>query len=635
MSKIKSGKWTAEKVGAFKEAFYEFLKYVKINSKETGSNTILADHIYEAQRRFLNTVWEGLANDIHDFKFLKSRQLGISTMSRALSLFWLGMHDGLQGSMVFDTQAHREEARNEILTMIEDLPPHLKFPKLKKNGRDLLVLDNNSNLRFLNAGVRKSRSSGTLGRSSGLNFSHASEMCSWENDEGIVSFKNALSEHYPDRLYLWESTARGFNNWYRMWQEAKADDLNQKTCFTGWWAKESQKIERGTEMFERYGAKPPTADEQKRIDEVEQLYNFKVSQEQLAWYRRKMDPGRELSDEDQDTTTGELQQQEQPWTESEAWIATGSSFFSNELLTDLSKNTCNEKYKGFSFVNGFDFLHCDWIAVENKRHIQLKVWEEPVEDGVYVVAADPAYGHDERNNNSAVQVLRCYADKVEQVAEYANSSIQTQPFAWVIASLAGWYKNSTLILEINGPGEAVWNEYKSLKQLVLSGHMRIQAEEKGLRDIFMNVRDYMYARSDSVNSGSNCYHFKTTVQLKIAVMERLRDMLKNVLDVRSFEAVGEMRSIVRNGDSIGAEGLNRDDRTYSLAMGIKAWEQTVRRVMSTAGRTKAYELAVRRMTIKDQVGLFTKHTMTKFFKGKARERNAMAAVVRRERWRNK
>lgn len=629
--------WTPAKVKAFRSKFMEFLKHVKINSKETGGDTILGDHIYEAQRRFLDCVFEGLANDIHDFKILKSRQLGISTVSRALSMFWLGMHKGLQGSMVFDTQAHRAEARSEIMTMIRSLPPSLKFPTIVGDSRDMLTLSNQATLRFLNAGVRQSKASGTLGRSSGINFAHNSEMCSWQNDEGIVSYKNALSETYIDRLYIWESTARGFNGWWSMWKEAKADDLSQKTCFIGWWAKESQRIARGTPMFDRYGTKPPTEDEQKRIDEVKDRYDFEVDQEQLAWYRRKVDPSASNdNDADEDEATEDLMQQEQPWTEDEAFLQTGSTFFPGDKLTEITKTTANDKYQRYSFMNGFEFLNCDWIAVNQKRQTQLKIWEEMDPDGIYVLAADPAFGHDETNNHSAIQVLRCYADCVEQVAEYANASIQTQPFAWVIASLAAYYKNSMVILEINGPGEAVWNEYKSLKQLVSSGHLRSQAIEKGLRDIFNNVRDYMFARSDSTNPIGSCYHWVTNAQRKIAIFERLRDFTSNgTLILHSNEVVDEMKTIVRNGDVIGSEGRNRDDRTFCLAMGVRAWEQSIRRGMSTSGRTRAHEIMTKRITIRDQVGMFNTHKLNSFFKSRETERRSIQSELRRRAWRER
>jgi hypothetical protein len=631
--------WSPKKVKVFRAAYMEFRKHVVINSKELGRVKLGDVPMYGSQKRFLDAVFNALSKDIHDIKILKSRQVGITTETRVLSLFWLGMHPGLKGSLVFDTNPHRDEARNEFITMLKDLPDHLGFPKLDKDGRDLMSLTNGSTFVFLSAGVRQSKASGTLGRSSGLNFVHASEMCSWQNEEGVVSFRNSLSKDYSNRLYIWESTARGFNQWYRMWVDAKADDLRQATCFIGWWSKENQRIPKGTPLFARYGAAPATPEELEKIQTVKHLYGHTVDQEQLAWYRSVANPkfgAKEGQSEEEDSSTEELTQQEQPWTEDECFLQSGSTFFSSERLTHITKHDTSEKYQAYYFSQGSEFIESDWFSAQRKRDTQLKVWEEPDPDGVYVVSCDPAFGHDEANNHSAVQVLRCYADCLDQVAEYANASIQTQPFAWVIAALAGWYKNVYVILEINGPGEAVWGEFKSLKQLVLSGHLRSKASEKGLRDVFNNVRDYMYVRSDSSAGSSGTLHWKTTTQLKVAIMERLRDFVTNgTLTVRSLETVEEMKTIIRNGDTIAAEGRNRDDRTFCFAMGIRAWENSVRRMLSTAGRTKEVEMARRRMTVKDQITLFNKHKLDSFFKTKQISRTKDIARARRESWRRR
>lgn len=631
--------WNAAKVKAFRAAYMNFRKHVTINSKELGQIKLGEVPMYGSQKRFLDCVFDALARDIHDIKILKSRQVGITTETRVLSLFWLGMHPGLKGSLVFDTNPHRDEARNEFVTMLKDLPDHLGFPKLVKDGRDLMSLSNGSTFVFLSAGVKKSKASGTLGRSSGLNFVHASEMCSWENEEGVVSFRNSLSKDFANRLYIWESTARGFNQWYRMWIEALADDLRQATCFIGWWAKENQRIPKGSPLFARYGAPPPTEEELLRIQQVKELYDVDVDAEQLAWYRSVATPkmgAKEGIDQDENDALDEYAQQEQPWTADECYIQSGSTFFSSDRLTDITKKDTSSKFQAYYFAQGSDFLNSDWQPAPHKRNYQLKIWEEPDPDGIYVLACDPAFGHDESNNNSSVEVLRCYADCVEQVAEYAYSGIETEPFAWVIASLAGWYKNSYVIVEINGPGEAVWIALKELKKLVLSGHLRARAAEKGLKDIFNNVRDYMYARSDSNAGPGGTLQWKTTGSNKVGLLERLRDFVTNgCLTIRSLDAVEEMKTVIRNGDIIAAEGRNRDDRTFCFALAIRMWTDSIRRFMSIRGQTKEVEAAKKRLTVKDQITMFNKHKLESFFKQKQNSRQNAQAIIRRKSWRDK
>jgi hypothetical protein len=620
------GGWNWDKVEAFRDAFYEFLGYLRINSKERGGDYCLADGVYEAQYRLLDSIWDGLSEDIHDFKCLKSRQLGISTISRALVIFWLGMHKGMQGAMIFDTESHKEEAREEIEMMVQSLPASLGFPRIMKLNRYNMTLSNNSRLRFMAAGTRTTHSSGVLGRSSGINLVHGSEMCSWQNDEGVIALKNALSRNYPDRLYLWESTARGFNSWYEIWQEAKADDLNQRTVFIGWWAKDDQRIARGTPKFERYGTDPLTPREQERIAEVKEMYGFEIDIEQLAWYREVTDPLREKDDDEPEDA---YMLADQPWTEDEAFQQSGSSFFEGSKLKEHAVVASKKRASAFSFMPGTDFVTTSIFPARTIRDIDIRVWEEPVSDAVYVVACDPAFGHSPKSANSCVEVGRCYADQIEQVAEFTSTSTLTHQLAYLCWAMVGWYgtqpNNQVLtIIEINGPGESVWREYNMVRPIVQNGYLRPKAMEKGLQDIFYNTRNYVYARSDSMHPGKN-YHWKTTIQLKVAIMERLRDMVHNRgIVINSIDALEEMKGITREGDEIGAEGKARDDRTMALAMMVRAWEEKLRRGLIAQNRTREADVARRRMNIVDQYQLFNRYRLQEFFQNKTLIRSADA-----------
>jgi hypothetical protein len=627
-----SSAWNIEKVEAFRDAFYEFLGYVRINSKERGGDFCLADGVYEAQYRMLDAIWDGLADDIHDFKVLKSRQLGISTISRALVIFWLGMHRGMQGAMIFDTEAHKEEAREEIEQMLSSLPVSLGFPSITKLNRYNMLLSNNSRLRFMAAGVRTTKSSGVLGRSSGINLVHASEICSWENTEGVTALKNALSKNFPDRLYLWESTARGYNDWHTMWQEAKQDDLHQRTVFIGWWAKDDQRLRKSSAAFQRYGTEPPSEREHQRMADVRQQYGFDIDIEQLAWYRSWTDPLREKAEDEPEDS---YMLADQPFTEEECFQQSGSSFFEGTVLKRHAEFAETRRPMGYKFMPGSDFVSTQIYPAKVWRDVDIRVWEEPVSDASYVVAGDPAFGHSAENANSAAQVLRCYADQIEQVAEFASPSVLTHQFAYLLWALVGWYggqPNSSVltIIEINGPGEAVWREYNLVRPIVQNGYLRPAAREKGLTNIFDNARAYLYSRSDSMHPGKN-YMWKTSLQLKIAVMERLRDFTHNGgLVINSPEVLEEMRTISRNGDEIGAEGSARDDRTIALALGARAWEEKIRRGLVALGRTREQDVARRRMSLGDQFTRFNEYRLQEFFRRKEGPRRSAAYEIARQ-----
>lgn len=617
------GGWTPAKVNAFKEGYADFLKRVRIDSKDTGGGTILADNIYYAQERFYDAVWDSLSRDIHDIKCLKSRQLGISTACRPLVTFWMGIHDGIQGGMIFDTDAHKEAARRDMETIIRELHeywPNYNFPTIERTNRYGFLLSNRSFLHFMAAGVKSSRSSGVLARSTGLSLVWASEICSFENDEGLVSLRSTVSHINPNRLYLWESTARGMNIWKTMWDEAKSDDLNQSTVFIGWWARLDQRLKRGTAQFERYGALAPSAEEQAKIELVEKIYGFRIDQEQLAWYRYFSDPTQKEETRAPAQEDGYLQQ-DQPWTEDEAFILSGSTFFNYNKLTELHNTTVSQKYLAYKFETGGDITQCSILTARTKRDIEIKMWEEPQIEASYVLACDPAYGHSEKSDRSAIQVCRCYADGIDQVAEYASRSVMPHQLAWVIWSLAGYYgaksgQSVMIIIELNGPGEAVWKEVNTVRQQVVNGYLRQAAREKGIEDICANVRNYVYSRADSMSSG-HAYHWFTRTQTKVAIMERLRDMVNlGTMTVRSADLVEEFRLVTRDGDKIEAEGKGNDDRTIALAMAVRAWEDRMRRGLIALNKTRAAEKAQRSMAVGDRMALLQQYQFSQMFAGK-------------------
>ncbi len=628
--------WSRQKRLAVEEAFYLYLDKCFVNSKDAG-RIALGQHLYEGQRRVITQIFDALEADKRKIYILKSRQLGISTIIRALTIFLLGIHKGLKGAIVFDTDSNKNQARSELAVMIKDLPKSLKFPTIRGDNRVGLSLANDSEVLFMSAGVRKSKTSGTLGRSVGLTIAHMSELCSYDNDEGLEAFEQSLSEVHPDRLYIYESTARGFNKWNSMWEEAREDEHHCVCIFLGWWSKDSQKIERGTIDFQLYGEEPPSPIEAEKIAQVKRLYDHDITPEQLAWVRRKYDPA--ATSENPEAKADEADPtriQEQPWTEDEAFQQTGSTFFPAKQLTDQTAKYVSDKYKRYLYMAGSEFVDMKVYPATSAKMTDLKIWEEPDVDGSYIIACDPAYGENEHNDRSSIQVLRCYSDGIDQVAEYASPLINTRQLAWVIASLLGYYgagrAEARYILELNGPGTAVFNELKQLRFQIENAYFP-EVKEKGLADIFRNVKTYIFQRPDGMSSGMN-YHFKTNVNLKVMIMERLRDFISNgTLRVRSMNAIKEMMTIARDGDSISAPQSMRDDCVLALAFGTHYWETHVRRALISQKRTREAEAARKRLSIVDQVQLFQQNTMAAFFEQKKRERVGQMMQANRAAWR--
>lgn len=629
--------WTPEYAQQVKAAFYSFLDTVQVKSKEKGW-IILGQNLYGAQTTVIEAIFDALGRGIHDIKILKSRQLGISTIIRALGLFWLGMFE-LTGSLMFDTAAHLDEARIELIDMLERLPDTFKFPRKIRDNRYSLILGNRSRINLVSAGVKESKGGKALGSSSAISFAHRSELCSYGNISGLEGYRHSLARTNPNRLFIDESTAKGFNIWHEIWQEAK-DDHHCVCIFAGWWSHPDQKIERDDPDFDIFGTTPCTKEEFAKIRAVKLQYGHDITPEQLAWIRREMNPTARLDgDAEADFSGDPLRLENQPWTEEDAFQMTGAVFFDAEKLTAQVATNVSRKYKTYAYMAGMEFTDFRVFPAQNAKSVQLKVWEEPVEESVYVISADVAYGHSETNDRSAVQVLRCFADGIDQVAEYAWPLIDSRQFAWVIASLSGWYSGEKSevyqIIEINGPGEATWRELQSLRHQLQYGYFGTKLADRGLADIQRNVRNYIYTRSDSMSPGHN-FMWKTSSQLKVAIFERLRDFASNgMLRIRSQDTLEEMRTVSREGDSIEASGSAKDDRVFSLALGTRCWEERARRTLIQSKRTRDNEAARRRMSVQDQHSLYNQNLFEAFLGGQSLRRRREIQAARKQSWRSR
>jgi hypothetical protein len=565
--------------------FQDFLTHLKIDSKDFSEPISLADQMFGSQKEFMNQVCDGLDEGVKHVVVLKSRQQGISTISLALDLFWLLVHPGLQGALITDTDGNRDKFRIILERYIESLPKSLRVG-IKKHNRNNLVFDNGSVLDYIVAGVRKS---GSLGRGRALNFVHCTECSSWGDPEGVASLMASLSEKHPSRLYIFESTARGFNLFWDMWKNAQADTESQKAIFLGWWTKEDYSVKKGSDVYKKYWDGILTGDEQELVDAVKTQYKFTVKPEQIAWYRWK----------EATRMSGDgMMAQEFPWTEQQAFISTGKGFFNKrQLARDVVHIfETGSAFKAYRYHLGDDFLatEVEQLTGEDGQlfsmsEVELKVWEDPSPSPLakYVMGIDPAHGRSDYKDRHCISIWRCYADKLVQVAEYAVAFYDSKTVAWVMCHLAGMYKNIILNLEVTGPGRTVMNELDHLKMLMNVGYLQKRASEAGMRDFFAAVSWYLYHRPDSMGAGY-CYNWQTTTDSKLLIMNQFRDRYSsNELYIPCNELLEEMQTITQEGASIEAEGSNKDDRVFAAALAIEAWARWVRPGMIARGETLA------------------------------------------------
>ena len=587
-------------------AFLHFLSIVKIFSKELPEPSPITP--YGGQLMFLREVDQGLSEGQHSFSVLKARQLGISTIMLALDLFWLFWHPGLQGALIADEDKNTQTFRETITMMLESLPPGFRIPTARHN-RNALILANGSRLQYLTAGKKKNPD---LGRSRGLNFVHASEISSWGDQDGIHSLIDALATENPNRLYIFESTAKGYNAFHDVHKDHE-EDPTKRAMFIGWWAKELYRIRANSEEFERWWGVSPVLTEQEAAMAalIEQDYGVTVQPEQWAWWRKQT-----YSRSEQNLL------QEFPWHERVAFQVTGSPFFSLKKINEDMQiiQTGAVTYDGYKYDLGDRFLTMQCLPVTDPAEVELRIYEPPIKGAKYAIGVDVAYGRNAENDRHCIEVFRCFADKMIQVAEWTTNLPESRHVAWVLAHLAGSYRDCMINLEVSGPGLNVMTEMKLLRQDIEFHKLFAVEPTFDARQALSQARWFLYHRPDTPGQGY-MYNWKTNHDNKQEMFNGFRDAYStDQVIVRSSPLLNEMTTLVQNGVAIQASARNKDDRPFAAGLACYAWRHWIRLGMMHEGRT--FDVEMRRQNeLKANGGNMVSGIIPQFFAQKQRERS--------------
>jgi hypothetical protein len=537
---------------------YDLLGSVKLETKEFGKTQV---DPWLSQRIVIDAVARGLQEGVHEFVILKSRQMAITTVSSVIELLWALANEGTQGAIIADRTDNLERLRRIFANLLETLPPEWKSPehRLLVNNRNGMAFANRSVIDLLAAG-----SNPDLGASRALNMMHATECSLWRSLAGVESLKASLARQNPNRLYIWESIANGFNWFYHHCQQAK-QDRHMKFIFVGFWANPTYSIPKTDEDFKTYWDDGVlTAEEIKRAQIVKQEYGVTVKPEQIAWWRRESEYRAE-----------EYMLRHFPWHERECFIASGSGFFPAARTLEIGEALAEgPPYKGYRYVFEDRFLSSRIEQTTNREEVNLRVWEPPADEGIYVLGIDPSGGGGSDADDHAVQVLRCYSDRVVQVAEFASNKPLTYQLAWVLSHLCGAYKNHMANLEVTGVGAAVMPEVRNLRQLAERGQLQSDQQGGNILDMIGHVRWFLYKRPDSMGGAGNVVNWKTNFDNKHQIYSEMRDslMLRRV-EIRSVRLIEQMQAIVYDNGQIGAgpDTGENDDLVSALVLAHHAW----------------------------------------------------------------
>jgi hypothetical protein len=540
-----------------RQGIYDLLTAVEIDTKEEGRTHV---DPWFSQRLVIDAVAKGLSEGVHEFVVLKCRQVAITTVCSVIELFWALANPGVQGAIIADRTDNLERLRRIFAALLETLPPAWRSPehRLLVNNRNGMAFANRSVIDLLAAG-----SNPDLGASRALNMAHMTECSLWRSLAGVESLKASLARLNPNRLYIWESVANGFNWFYNHCQQAKTD-RHMRFIFVGFWSNPTYTLPKTDPDYKVFWDGHLDEEEVKRAKYVKEHYNYTVKPEQIAWWRREAEYRAE-----------EYMLRHYPWHEIECFIASGSGFFPAKRTLEMAENlNPPPPYKGYSYQFEEKFLSSRIIQTKDRDEVDLRVWEPPDPQGVYVIGIDPSGGGGGESNDHAIEVLRCYADRCVQVAEFCTNRPLTYQLAWALAHLCGAYKDHIANLEVTGVGSAVMPEVRNLRQLAERGIIQGDPNLGPVLDMIGAVKWFLYKRADTLGGAGNVVNWKTNADNKHYTYSELRDsIMLHRIEIRSPKLVQQLQSIVEDEGWLGAgqDTGENDDLVSALVLAHHTW----------------------------------------------------------------
>ena len=120
----------------------------------------------------------------------------------------------------------------------------------------------------------------TLPNGKAITFLHGTETSSWGDEEGLASLLASLAQTNPNRLYIFESTARGFNMFHDMYVTAKRA-RTQRAIFCGWWRNELYSLDPEGNTYKVYWDGKLTGEEKEWVRDIGKIISVKTCLPQI------------------------------------------------------------------------------------------------------------------------------------------------------------------------------------------------------------------------------------------------------------------------------------------------------------------------------------------------------------------
>lgn len=450
---------------------------------------------------------------------LKSRQLGITTISCCLSLYYAITEPNSHCMMVSFSLDSANAIFDKLKSMYESIPTIIR-PKELANNRSYLKFDNGSKITVCTMGAKE------LGRGSSLRFVHISELAFCKQDvvsKQLLAIEQAL---LPSGNVIIESTANGMNEFYNIWNNAESGESLYKPFFFSWIDDKIMFAKEYKEFAKRYKA---IHDRTLTVDELEPVertyYEMGASLEQLMWRRLKI------------ANSSEMQfRQEYPATPIEAFVTSGNNIFSTEKVVQL--------YNARKTIEKLRVVPSIPSDIKLYLNNYLTIWEEPQRGMKYYVGVDSAEGVGQ--DYTVIDILN--ADGIE-VAQFRSNKIQAYEIASILNTLGIWYNRALLVVEKASTGGVILDRLRNMYQ-------------------YKNI--YKHKDYDQRGKMFKKIGWKTTQKTKPLLLNNFVEWFDNDdIFIRSLDTLNEMKTYVFDGSSANAEHGRHDDTIIATALAIQ------------------------------------------------------------------
>lgn len=462
-----------------------------------------------------------LVNGLDKFNIIsKSRQLGISTITIALSLRQCIVQPNSHCLLASYNQKSVNDIFDKLKQQYNLLPKFLKPTEIANNKQEL-KFKNGSKITCTMAGNQD------LGRGSTLSLVHLSEFALFKNQkQQLNSILQALA---PDAKLIIESTSKGMNYYSELAINAQNNENDFKLFFFNWINGGSlfkKDYKNAVKRFKsRNDNKMLTKEE--LTEEERTLITLGATLEQIVWRRLKIE-----------TIGADLFKQEFPSTMLESFLTTGNSLFDAERINSIETALITNKTTPLNKIED--------LPKELRKYFKrgLDIWEAPKQGMAYAIGVDCSEGVGQ--DYSVIEVIN--KDSMEQVAEFYNNKVKSYELAEIVNTIGRYYNNATVTVEKASAGHSV------IERLRYTHKYRNMSK---------------YKTYDKFNKIQWTYGFDTNGKTKSLIINDFIEMFeKGQLKINSRRLIGELKHfVILDNGSMGGN-IGHDDSVMAFALAI-------------------------------------------------------------------